>query len=228
MKKFFVGLLLCCALIFAAPFTACSDNQSDTPITPPTIEAPDEPFLDELFDVAGTAQTSDGLQYQKFISRSKKIKKAYITGYIGSNFNVRIPQTIDGYTVTEISGSAFKCTEINSVTLPDCVEKIDNQAFRNCRFLTSVDLGSVQAIGDSAFRNCPILTSVVLPKTCKYLGESVFSECVSLSTVNIPSKIKELPEFAFNYCESLENIVIPKTINKIGKSAFYYCTALKK
>lgn len=226
MKKFFIALLCIALACSVLAFTACGNDGSEQSAIPPVEDSSDS-LLDEIFDAEGTGTTSDGLKYQKFISRSKRIKKAYITGYSGEEFNIEIPERIDGYTITEISDSAFRDSEVNSVSLPSSIEQIGNHAFRNCPFLSTVELGSVKAIGNSAFRQCPILTTVTLPETCTYLGESAFSECTSLVSVNIPSKVTELNNFVFNRCESLKQIIIPSTVTRIGDGVFYYCKSLE-
>ena len=98
-----------------------------------------------------------------------------ITGYTGSGGAVTIPSSISGLPVT-IIGTAFpnKYT-ITSVTIPDSVTKIENQAFDTCTGLTSMRIGSnVISIGVGAFRSCTSLTSVTIPNSVTSIGQTAF------------------------------------------------------
>lgn len=81
---------------------------------------------------------------------------ATLTSYTGSQTNVTIPLTIDGYAVTALGDSLFKDSAIVSVTLPASVTSIGWFAFYGCAALQSVTLGeAVNAIGYAAFDGCP-------------------------------------------------------------------------
>lgn len=76
-----------------------------------------------------------------------------ITYYKGTDANVVIPETIDGYTVTSIGDSAFLMrTGITSVEIPETVKYIGAKAFSNCSGITEIVLPeSIRTIGDEAF-----------------------------------------------------------------------------
>ncbi len=78
--------------------------------------------------------------------------------------DVVIPDTIDGYPVTEIDYSAFSGRDnIESVTIPDSVVVIGGSSFSNCSNLKKVVIGSgVREIGDSAFLNCYQLDDITV------------------------------------------------------------------
>jgi hypothetical protein len=70
--------------------------------------------------------------------------------------NYTIPATIDNYSVTSISISAFRnCTFLKSVDIPYSVKTIDPYVFRNCWYLRRVTIGSgVTSIEQYAFAYC--------------------------------------------------------------------------
>ncbi len=77
---------------------------------------------------------------------------AIITGYLGSELNIAIPSSIDGYTVTEIGDSAFRDSRIKSVILSESVHSIGWFAFDGCTQLTEITVpSSVKKIGYCAF-----------------------------------------------------------------------------
>jgi len=65
-----------------------------------------------------------------------------ITGYTGPGGDVTIPDTIDGYLVTSIGDAAFYNKFMTSVTIPNSVTSIGEEAFENCTSLTNVTIGA--------------------------------------------------------------------------------------
>ena len=128
-----------------------------------------------------------------------------IRKYLGDDKNVVIPNTIDGYTVTAISSSAFSGNEnIVTVEIPNTVTTIDWFAFEQC---TS-------------------LTEVVLPDSLTEIGFWTFRRCTSLEKIVIPDSVTEIGDYAFEECSSLTEIVIPGSVTVIGESPFSLCTSL--
>lgn len=82
-----------------------------------------------------------------------------------------------GSCVNIISGRAFYGCSLTSVTIPDSVTSIGNEAFRYCGSLTSVTIPSgVTNISYEAFRGCTSLTSIIIEATTPpTLGGGVFS-----------------------------------------------------
>ena len=62
-----------------------------------------------------------------------------ITRYCGNDKNVVIPSVIDDKKVTSISSSAFSYnSSVTSVTIPDSVTSIGDEAFNSCTNLKSI------------------------------------------------------------------------------------------
>ena len=80
--------------------------------------------------------------------------------------DVVIPASVnhegESYPVTRIGDQAFyECRELTSVTIPEGVTAIGNEAFGRCYELTSVIIpGSMKTIGEAAFQNCNKLNSI--------------------------------------------------------------------
>ena len=100
--------------------------------------------------------------------------------------------------VVSIGDEAFDhCLELTSITIPDSVTSIGQDAFYNCTSLTSITIpDSVTSIGHYAFQDCPYLTSVtVLAETPPTLGSSVFDNNASGRKIYVPagSNIEAIP-----------------------------------
>lgn len=151
---------------------------------------------------------------------------------IGSETNVvNIPSTVSyegvTYTVTRIGEDAFRLKGITSITLPNTLVSIGNNAFYWSSQLTTITIpSSVKQIGDWAFHRCYGLTQIILPNSVETLGSYAFYECTNLASVTLSSNLLELSDHTFYKCSSLTGITIPGNIQKIGTGAFEECTAL--
>ena len=155
-------------------------------------------------------------------------KTGTVTDCDQSVTKANIPHTIKGVTVTCIGNDAFdNCRSLTSVTIPDSVMSIGDSAFRYCTSLTSVTIpDSVTSIGDTAFQYCTSLASVTIPDSVTSTGECTFSDCVSLTSVAIPDSVTCIDNGAFYGCRSLTSVTIPDGVTSIGRSAFSWCTSL--
>ncbi|MEI6797331.1 MAG: leucine-rich repeat domain-containing protein, partial [Methanomassiliicoccales archaeon] len=75
---------------------------------------------------------------------------ATITDYTGADSIITIPSTLGGYPAVVIGQNAFQqCRFLTSVTIPNNVTTIGEYAFFSCTYLTSMTIGSgVTTIGD--------------------------------------------------------------------------------
>lgn len=113
----------------------------------------------------------------KKASSAKKAsaKKAAATAKVG--YSLDIPDTIDGYSVASVKGSAFKDNgDLKCVTIPDGVGELGSSAFASCTSLDTVYMGSgLKTIGGSAFKDCSSLGLVKLPYSVKEIGDDAFA-----------------------------------------------------
>ena len=98
----------------------------------------------------------------------------------------------------------FAMGNLTSVTIPDSVTKIGEEAFRGCKGLTSVTIpAGVTEIGCAAFWHCTGLTSVTIPDGVTEIGGGTFADCTGLTSVTIPAGVTEISGSAFEKCKKL-------------------------
>ena len=124
--------------------------------------------------------------------------------YNGAAADVTIPSRYKGKPVTTIGHAAFFNSAVTSVTIPD----------------------SVTSISDDAFVNCPQLTNISIPNSVTYIGFSAFNSCTSLKSITLPSSLSTIQSYAFYNCENLKTIRIPVSVTSIGNYAFDVCPSL--
>ena len=127
----------------------------------------------------------------------------------------------------------YGATNMVSVSIPDTVNSIDKQIFRDCTSLKSVVIPEgVEELGGYTFNNNTSLTSVTLPSTLKEMGNNEFANCTSLTSIVLPEGLQEFGTYLFQNCTSLEEVTIlsfTETTNFSSSSKpFNGCTALKK
>ncbi len=107
------------------------------------------------------------------------------------------------------------------VVIPNTVTKIQDQAFYQCKGITSVDIpDSVTSIGYRAFGECRALTTVTMADSVETMGTQVFWNCSSLQNVTLSGSLKRLPSYTFDGCAALTTLTIPEGIEVIGDYAF--------
>lgn len=133
------------------------------------------------------------------------------------------------YVVTEIADYAFYSNLLWSVSLPETLTAIGNNAFSWSQNLKSITLpNSLKTIGKGAFASCRILglESVSLPETLTEISDYAFSYCTCLPSITLPETLTAIGSYAFEGCEGLTEINLPDAINSIGNGAFSKCTGL--
>ena len=143
--------------------------------------------------------------------------------------NLVLPKELDGLCVTEIASGAFQESEIVSVTLPENLLKIGDNAFSECSRLESVKFGNkVQEIGDEAFEECTSLKNISLPESLVKIGDYAFFDCTSLESIVVPESVEKFGRNVFRSCTSLKKAEINGTFSELPERTFYYCSALEK
>ena len=147
-----------------------------------------------------------------------------------------------GSGLTSISSLCFyECSNLAIVKGGENVKTIANNAFNNCKLLTSAaDLAPV-SVGDYAFQYCEKLDSFNFSNIKTYgrevfeycyalkeadlstatsFGVDCFYNCYSLKKVKLGDNITTIPSGAFYACHALEEVVLGSSINSLGSKCF--------
>lgn len=149
-----------------------------------------------------------------------------VTGYSGTNADVVIPDSTNGYPVTSIGFGAFYYrSDVTHVTIPNSVTNIRGQAFCYCG-LTSVTIPiGIKNIEDATFYYCQHLTNVVIPDGVTNIGDSAFS-AAPLTSLTLPDSVISIGFSSFEACLTLTNVLIPKNVIQMAGDSFYDCSSL--
>ena len=154
-----------------------------------------------------------------------------ITAYKGDGGIVDIPETIGGRTVTEIGTRAFAVNDtLFSVSIPDTVERIGDDAFSWCGMLTSVRLPAGLTELGSCFGGCVSLEDAALPATLRSIACGAFDGCTALSEAELPEGLAFLGGGAFA-STALTSVTLPASLARISDengilNPFWQCEKL--
>lgn len=154
-------------------------------------------------------------------------KQARIIKYNGEATQVKVPDELEGRTVTEIAKRAFYKGTMETITLPNTVNLIEEEAFAECKNLYGIALpASLKSLGRSAFYGCKSLEEVELPDSLTVLEPETFYGCAGLGYVKFPAQLKQIMERCFSGCKALSVVKLPEGLEIIDSNAFSGCNAL--
>ena len=149
--------------------------------------------------------------------------------------------------VITIGEDAFNGRSLTTITIPESVTTIEEQAFYGCSNLSSITIpSSVTTIGYAAFSECsnlPVVNNIRYADTylvevvdptqslyqikegTRFIGDFAFSQS-ELSSISIPESVISIGIGAFADCPNLMSINIPEGVTNFGTGAFSGCPNL--
>ena len=136
----------------------------------------------------------------------------------------------------------YNFVNIESVTLPDSIKRIESSAFRGCKSLkVTTYLGSISDWCKIEFEDVdanPIsyshnliidreeIKDVNIENSITKINNYAFYNCCHIVSLAIPISVTSIGKEAFFGCVKLRELSIPGSVTKIGSSAFAKCTSL--
>ncbi|MBQ2848436.1 MAG: leucine-rich repeat domain-containing protein [Clostridia bacterium] len=207
MKKKIISLLLTLSLILlSAPLT-------------------DFDFGGLFFSAeAATGYISGDYEYTVYKNNDYE-DVAWILKYSGSEKDIVIPETLDGYTVEAIEVSCFEDNQaLESVIFPNTVKAIYENAFKNCKNLKSVKFPDTPvALDNYCFYGCESLEEVTINldlsyKVVWYIGKGVFEDS-GVKKINLAEGLGKFPARLLDGT-LVEEIELPKSVEYFMEDAF--------
>lgn len=150
-----------------------------------------------------------------------------IVKYKGNESILTIPDTIDGYTVTEIDDETFMHNnKLEEVVIPDTMQYIGSKAFMMCKNIKKLTInGNNLILSNYAFSNCTNLEELIINNGVAEIGDNCFHGSTldgeqKLKSVTIPGSVKTIGSNAFSLWKSLDNITLSNGVETIGVDAF--------
>ena len=130
--------------------------------------------------------------------------------------------------IKEIGSYAFDMTGLESVKLPDSIEKMGANVFTFTPWDNNLPDGMVY-IGNIAYKyvgDMPAGTTINIKDGTKAIAGGAFSGCENLAAVTIPAGVKSIGTTAFMSCTSLKEITIPDSVKSMDEGVFWGCSSL--
>ena len=129
--------------------------------------------------------------------------------------------------VERIEDEAFSCCAVEKIYIPDSVTSVGANLFENATSLKSVRLPSgLKKLSPYMFAGCSSLEQIEMSFEIESFEEGLFAGCSSLKEIPFRAGIKELPNYVFSGCSELRSLILPNTIEKICEGAVSDCENL--
>lgn len=173
-----------------------------------------------------------------------------LTHYDGFEENVVVPNSFtrnfeDGdrvFDIKVITKKAFSYPVriggrvIREVTLPEKLEKISEEAFADCKDLTTINIpATLKEIGEDAFDGCTSLVNINIDPANEYFSfedgilynkdktEVIFCTLSKKGKVKLDDNVRKIDKKAFYEHTGLTAIELGPNVETIEKEAFSYC-----
>lgn len=158
-----------------------------------------------------------------------------IVKYYGNETDLKVPDEIDGKTVTEIAQKAIDQTSLHTISLPKTLTYIGDSDFSHAKNLTSIKVRDSE-YGKTRFwtdENGVLYgyvdhhTDVDQTTYNKYLELLCYPSAKIEKSYTVDNKVTAIAGNAFSNCFYLEKINLGNGVRKLGVAAFKNCMSIQ-
>ena len=226
MRGWIINIFMAVILVFG--ICGCAKAPQDKPVA-----GEEQEQGEEKADPLSNAAEQDMFTY--IISDNGAVITGLQEGYEGlgqesmsTDREIKIPDTLGGYSVVEIGDHAFENIKLKSVNIPESVEIIGESAFRNTD-IENVNFSqchNLKEVKDYAFENCNLQEE----QDCstwfmEKIGERAFAGNGQLTRVNFWSGDVVIGSEAFNGCGDEMLFYVEWSREEAGKEVEAYAAA---
>ena len=166
--------------------------------------------------------------------------------------NTSLSSVIMSEGVTAIGIDAFwDCTNLKSVTIPNSLESVGEYAFKNCRKLKEVHIGSIESwcgirfdminhlntilegtnplyYAGKLYLDGSLITDLVIPNTVTKINDYAFYGTTQFSSITIGDGVEEINKTHFTSYTKLTELTLGKKVRRVEAGSFATCDSLKK
>ena len=141
---------------------------------------------------------------------------------LGLPDSLKKPGTNTDYTITKIATAGFRYCDFETITIPNGVVEIGENAFAHCDQLTTFAMPyGVSEIKDGTFMDCRSLTKItyrdanggqtMYNSSIVTIGDHAFDSCASIVNFNCPTSVVSFKKSCFQNCTSLSSFSFPQS-----------------
>lgn len=214
--------------------TVTTPSETDTPFAPTTPETEDTTDYALLVSAPFAELAENPTEDFAFLEENGEIT---ITGYLGENTRVRIPEQIHQKPVTAIADGAFRAhAEITTLYIPDTVTRFGKNVLLGCKGIYALRtplstaegteyLGYLYGAISYETNNTADLRTLAyleLGGTCAELPKYALYDCNDIVCIKLPDTVTALAEYSLYRCESLKYINA-EHLTRVGAHAMHGC-----
>ncbi len=131
----------------------------------------------------------------------------------------------------KVIGAATFWDVLNGASASDLAEYGgDSGGYKYAAELKSITVPEgVVSIGDNAFLGCS-LEHITLPTTLTHIGESAFNEVLTEGDgvdLSVLASLETIEDYAFANCTAVDEVVLSASVKDVGQGAFYRTAAME-
>ena len=193
----------------------------------------------------------DGIYYNLLSKSGSNVAEVTYNPNLYSG-DVVIPESVKydniEYKVISLGKGSFTgCINLKSITLPNSIETVHEEAFDYYSFLndyTQEGIIHIQSLSSwlkikfegggtplyyahHLYLNGEEIKELTIPDDITSIPHNAFRGCLGLTSVKIPNIVTTIGYYSFDECYNLNSVEIPNSVVEIGPGAFSHCESLE-